>query len=185
MDRKGRRTPPGDADSGRREGLGRAIQALRAERGLKRQDLAKRADLSYAYLAEIENGKKRPSTRVLDAIAGALGVRLPQLMELAESLQSMVEATENEFMPLEMPRAFEKSPLMARRLSPPGQTWFHRATEPTADRMMAGEVEETASAGSTDNRSRESLLEELRARASRLSPQDLERLIDIARRLSS
>jgi transcriptional regulator with XRE-family HTH domain len=184
MNRKAGRNPLPSGSRTRREGLGRAIQALRAERGLKRQALADSAGLSYAYLAEIENGKKEPSTRVLDAIARALGIRLPELMEVAESLQTMVEETEDKLVPSELARAPERSPLMARRVYTPDRAWFHRTTEPAADRKMTAQKAELPPTGPADVRSRERMLEELRARASRLPPQDLERLLDIARRLS-
>jgi transcriptional regulator with XRE-family HTH domain len=170
-------------DSGpRRKGLGRAIQALRAERGLKRQRLAEDAGLSYAYLAEIENGKKEPSTRVLDAIARALGIRLPELMEVAESLQAIVQEAKDEALRPAM-RAQAKSPLMARMASAPDRPWFHSSPQEAASRLT--EILETDSAGPPGPQSRERMLEELRARASQLSPQDLERLLDIARRLST
>jgi len=183
MKRKaGGRPPP--VDSGpRREGLGRAIQALRAERGLKRQRLAEDAGLSYAYLAEIENGKKEPSTRVLDAIARALGIRLPELMEVAESLQAMVEGAEDEPLTPEEVRAYETSPVMARLLSAPDRSWFHRPIQPARASEATSELEDTAPPKPAEVQSRKRMLAELGALASRLSPPDLERLLDIARRL--
>jgi len=183
MNRKAGQRPP-QVDSGpRREGLGRAIQALRAERGLKRQRLAEDAGLSYAYLAEIENGKKEPSTRVLDAIARALGIRLPELMEVAESLQTMVEETEDELMALEVARAPERGPLMARRLSAPDRTWFHRPAEPAAEGPTKSEGQSFAMRITPGTQSGD-MLDELQQLASRLPPEDLERLLEIARRLS-
>jgi transcriptional regulator with XRE-family HTH domain len=66
--------------------LGRAIKVARTERGLERKELARLSGLSYPYLAEIEQGKKRPSTEALLPIARALGLRQSELIERAERL---------------------------------------------------------------------------------------------------
>jgi transcriptional regulator with XRE-family HTH domain len=181
MDRReGGKPLPGDSGP-RREGLGRAIQALRAERGLKRQRLAQDAGLSYAYLAEIENAKKEPSTRVLDAIARALGIRLPELMEVAESLQTLVKEAKNDPRSLELARVPERSPLMARRLAAADRIWFHRSTEPARREEATPRKERAPEAAEVQSRTR--TLNELQGLASRLSHEDLERVIDLARRL--
>src|SRR5438067_3707439 len=72
--------------------LGRAIKVVRTEQGMDRTDLAEQSGLSYPYLSEIENGKKRPSSRSLEAIAEALGMRPHELMAAADSRMSSVEA---------------------------------------------------------------------------------------------
>ena len=179
MDRKPGSSPPRDTPD-RREGLGRAIQSLRAERGLKRRKLAERAGLSYAYLAEIENGKKEPSTRILDAIAQALGIRLPELMEVAESLQEMANTTLAPASSAEPAEPREKSPMMAERLSE-SRSWFHRPSEPVQYLRSPRGLKPTARTDS-EAPSRSEILEELVQLASRLQPQDLERLLDLARR---
>jgi transcriptional regulator with XRE-family HTH domain len=74
------------------EALGRAIKVLRAERGLSRRELAARSEVSYPYLSEIENGKKRPSSKALVAVATALGLRPSQLLETAESFVEVVSS---------------------------------------------------------------------------------------------
>jgi transcriptional regulator with XRE-family HTH domain len=68
------------------EALGRAIKVLRTEHGLTRRELAEDAEVSYPYLSEIENGKKRPSSRALLAISDALGLRPHEVLETAERL---------------------------------------------------------------------------------------------------
>jgi transcriptional regulator with XRE-family HTH domain len=68
------------------ERLGRAIQLRRVELGLKRPQLAKRAELSYPYLSEIENGMKDPSTKALRQLAAALEFSPAELIALAEKL---------------------------------------------------------------------------------------------------
>jgi transcriptional regulator with XRE-family HTH domain len=55
--------------------LGEAIQALRKERGLKQQDLAKAAGVSVAQVSNVESGQFWPSVQTLIAFAEKLGVR--------------------------------------------------------------------------------------------------------------
>ena len=51
---------------------------------MERKDLAERAGISYAYLADVESGRGRPSSKVLMAIADALGMSPSGLMQAAE-----------------------------------------------------------------------------------------------------
>jgi transcriptional regulator with XRE-family HTH domain len=67
-------------------GLGRAIAALREERGWKRKDLVAEAGISYPFLAEVENGNKRPSMAKLADIAAALDMTPGALMERARAI---------------------------------------------------------------------------------------------------
>jgi transcriptional regulator with XRE-family HTH domain len=68
------------------ERLGKAIQLRRVELGLKRPELARRAQLSYPYVSEIENGMKTPSTRALWLLASALEMATVDLIALADRL---------------------------------------------------------------------------------------------------
>jgi transcriptional regulator with XRE-family HTH domain len=68
------------------ERLGRAVQLRRVQLGRKRSQLAKRAELSYSYLSEIENGLKNPSTKALRQLAAALELSPAELIVLAERL---------------------------------------------------------------------------------------------------
>ena len=55
---------------------------LRAERQAARRtlaDVAKQAGVSTQYLSEVERGLKEPSSEILGAVAGALGLRLVDL----------------------------------------------------------------------------------------------------------
>ena len=47
------------------EYFGRALAAVRSERGLKRMQLKELSGLSYPYISEIENGGKYPSQRAI------------------------------------------------------------------------------------------------------------------------
>lgn len=59
--------------------LGRRIRSLRQTRGLTQQQLGERADLNYKYLGAVERGEENPSLLVLERIAAALEVELPDL----------------------------------------------------------------------------------------------------------
>jgi len=62
--------------------IGRMIKRLRERREWSQPELAKRAKVSQAYLAEIERGTKtNPSLPVLRRLAKALGVPVTELLE--------------------------------------------------------------------------------------------------------
>jgi transcriptional regulator with XRE-family HTH domain len=63
--------------------LGAFIRSQRAIAHLTLRDLAERADVSNAYLSQIERGVHEPSIRVLHSIAEALGVPLDLLLAQA------------------------------------------------------------------------------------------------------
>lgn len=60
--------------------LGTRIAQMRDERGWYQKKLAERAGLSAAFLSEIENDKRNPSTDVLLRISEALGASLDYLV---------------------------------------------------------------------------------------------------------
>jgi transcriptional regulator with XRE-family HTH domain len=102
------------------EALGRTIQVLRTDQSLDRKDLADRAGISYSYLAAIENGKKPPSSRVLFALAGALGLHSHELLASVENRFQRRRTRELQGPHLEAP---------SRR-----QAWFHAVGAPPPDR---------------------------------------------------
>jgi DNA-binding XRE family transcriptional regulator len=63
-----------------REVLGRSLRAARDEQGGRLVDVARRAGISPQYLSEIERGRKEPSSEMIAAVAGALGVDLADLL---------------------------------------------------------------------------------------------------------
>jgi len=62
-----------------RELGGRTLRTVRQERGERLSDVAERAGVSTQYLSEIERGLKDPSSEMLAAVAGALGLSVLEL----------------------------------------------------------------------------------------------------------
>jgi DNA-binding XRE family transcriptional regulator len=77
-----RRTPTPDREPEPlwREVLGRRLRATREEQGSRLIDIAERAGISPQYLSEIERGRKEPSSEMIAAVTGALGVDLADLL---------------------------------------------------------------------------------------------------------
>lgn len=63
------------------KGLRRVIQQLRATKGMTQRDLAKKAQVTPGYVAQLEMGlRKNPSLAVLQRLAKALGVPVADLL---------------------------------------------------------------------------------------------------------
>jgi transcriptional regulator with XRE-family HTH domain len=70
--------------------MGAAIRRERQALGLTLKELAERAALSVVYLGEIERGKKYPSALVIERVAEALELSVPDLLErVAEELRGV------------------------------------------------------------------------------------------------
>jgi transcriptional regulator with XRE-family HTH domain len=58
------------------------LKALRQDRGLSQAQLAAKAEVTAAYVTQLETGaKKNPSLDVLKRLAKALGVPVTELLE--------------------------------------------------------------------------------------------------------
>lgn len=62
-----------------RESVGHELRRERARQQRTLADVAGRAGISVQYLSEVERGLKEPSSEVLGAVGGALGLRLADL----------------------------------------------------------------------------------------------------------
>ena len=62
-----------------REAVGHELREERRTAGRTLADVAGDAGVSTQYLSEVERGLKEPSSEVLGAVAGALGLRLVDL----------------------------------------------------------------------------------------------------------
>jgi len=72
--------PETEAEPLWREVLGRSLRATRETQGERLVDVAQRAGISPQYLSEIERGRKEPSSEMIAAVTGALGVNLAGLL---------------------------------------------------------------------------------------------------------
>jgi transcriptional regulator with XRE-family HTH domain len=61
--------------------LGHRLRELRQDRQETLAETARRAGISPQYLSEIERGRKEPSSEMIAALAGSLGVTLVRLTE--------------------------------------------------------------------------------------------------------
>ena len=66
-----------------REAVGSQLREERHERAERIADVALRAGVSPQYLSELERGRKDPSSEVLSAVAGALGLSVLDLTRRA------------------------------------------------------------------------------------------------------
>ena len=74
--------------------LGGSLRDRRKALGDTLDDVAQRAGVSPQYLSEIERGLKEPSSEVVAAVSGALGVSLLDLtLDVARSLSANVPAS--------------------------------------------------------------------------------------------
>ena len=62
-----------------RQALGEQLRRVRHDRGETLSETAARAGVSMQYLSEIERGVKEPSSEMVAAVAGALGITLLDL----------------------------------------------------------------------------------------------------------
>jgi transcriptional regulator with XRE-family HTH domain len=68
--------------------FGRAIETLRASKGLSREETAGLAGISHSYLSEIERGLKRPSADIIGRVARAFGMKGSAFLQYVEELSA-------------------------------------------------------------------------------------------------
>lgn len=67
--------------------LGERVKSVREARGLSRRTVAQQADVSYAFVQQLETGvRPDPGARKLKSIAGVLGVTVDELLGDASEL---------------------------------------------------------------------------------------------------
>ncbi|MGI9084096.1 MAG: helix-turn-helix domain-containing protein [Aeromicrobium sp.] len=77
-----------------RQLVGEVLRARRIAQGLTLRDVSARARVSLGYISEVERGQKEPSSELLAALAGALGVPLSRLLLDVSALLAVEEATD-------------------------------------------------------------------------------------------
>jgi len=68
-------------------GLGKAIRALREEKGLSQETLGNEAEIHPTWISHIESGRINPTWGNVRRIARGLGVPLEKLAALAEEFE--------------------------------------------------------------------------------------------------
>lgn len=63
------------------ENLGQRIKDLRNERGWSQNELAQVVGLNKSYIGDIELGKRNPTIRSLERIAGGFGMKVGELLQ--------------------------------------------------------------------------------------------------------
>ena len=66
--------------------LGKAVKALRLKAGLSQDALGERAGIHSTWISQIENGRVNPTVSNLFLLSEGLGVKLSELILLAEEL---------------------------------------------------------------------------------------------------
>jgi transcriptional regulator with XRE-family HTH domain len=182
------------------EGLGRAVKILRTALGVERKELAERSGVSYPYLSEIENGKKRPSTDALRAIADALGVSSSDLMAEAEAWSPSpapptVAGDRGDVVTAPPPPDLAASQPSAPAPRARSRRWFAPTAAPAPASMEPGVAPAALSERGSPapdpfeavnrltTRAAPTEAREIMSRLSRLSPEDLRLVLDLIRRL--
>ena len=153
--------------------LGHTIKVLRVDQCQTRKQLGEKAGISYSYVSQIENGRRPPSSPVLLRIAEALGLSASDLLACSERTAAFGEPSGSRL---------ANTTLNAR----PQPSARGRLTQPVEKSQVSGMV------GSSSPAVREApgggepgaALDELSELLTRLSPEDLERVPDLARRLA-
>lgn len=59
--------------------LGRAVKAIRAQRGLTQEEVSAAAGLHPTYVSDIERGARNPSWEVMTRLASGIGVPIAEI----------------------------------------------------------------------------------------------------------
>jgi transcriptional regulator with XRE-family HTH domain len=107
MASEGTRTPGvvEEVVSGR---LGRRVRALRRERGLTLDGLARRSGVSRAMISKLERGEKNPTPVVAAKVAEGLGVSLSQVVGVEERREVVVVHRERRMVMRDPETGFER-----------------------------------------------------------------------------
>jgi len=78
------------------------------ERGMTKQELSKRSGVSISFLSDLTSGKANPSLRVMGALAAALEVSLPLLLESTDLDKETLDALAGGKAPRSLPPGYER-----------------------------------------------------------------------------
>ncbi|MDQ7858815.1 MAG: helix-turn-helix transcriptional regulator [Armatimonadota bacterium] len=82
--------------------FGRAIETLRASKGLSREEAAALAGISSSYFAEVERGLKRPSADIVARVARAFGMSGSAFLQYVEELSAPLPEPEARARPVQL-----------------------------------------------------------------------------------
>ena len=86
----------GEAERTLELAIGREVRAVRQQLGITVADMAENSGLSVGMLSKIENGMTSPSLTTLQALSGALGVPISQLLQRFEQERMAVQVKNGE-----------------------------------------------------------------------------------------
>ena len=96
--------------------LGKIIRHLREQKSWSQDELAFKVDTSAANISRIETGKHWPGTKLLKDIAKTFGIRVYQLIALAEGVQIKAEGKKFDHDEEEVIKYFRAMPVEQREL---------------------------------------------------------------------
>lgn len=67
--------------------FGLAVRRLRVARGMTQGELADMSGVSRTYISALEHGRKNPTLDTQERVAGALEIRLSELVRQAEEIR--------------------------------------------------------------------------------------------------
>lgn len=96
--------------------IGETINKLREERRWTQEELAARANITAANISRIENGKHGPSMQLLESLAHAFGLKIYQLIAIAEGEQLPIAIQKFDFEENKLLTNFRNMPSEQREL---------------------------------------------------------------------
>jgi transcriptional regulator with XRE-family HTH domain len=96
--------------------LGETIKNLRLARHWTQDELAYRAKITAANISRIENGKHGPSTQLLESLAFVFGMKMYQLVALAENEKLLTSLPDYNFAEQALLQNFRAMPPKEREL---------------------------------------------------------------------
>ena len=84
------------------------VLRLIEELHMSKHDLAERSGVSISFLSDLTTGKANPSLKVMEAIAKALDVPLPLLLESTDLDKTSLEALAGGKAPSSLPKGYER-----------------------------------------------------------------------------
>jgi transcriptional regulator with XRE-family HTH domain len=177
MGPEGKDHAPGKAGEFTRT-LGHTVKVVRVDQGLSRRELGERVGISVSYVSEIENGHKPPSSPVLLRIAEALGMAPSDLLARAEHRAASAQ-------PGAVSRPGDLPAYARLDLTIPafGTGRLHRPMDSPSALASTDDVRRDA-CERPEPAERARGWQEARELLDRLSPEDLARVLDLARRLA-